>query len=159
MDIFTFFLLFNLFCQFCIWKQMVNLSCKNACGYFRTGSKLKNSCQNWSQWNDKKQWLNVYRSMSYAYRRGSDYWKAYKTYLECFVINFKTVNMRTMDVCITFLIEATELSIETTWKLLYIISVYHSTMYDLKLCHKLITKHSRCVLYAFQLSKPLLYMT
>jgi len=41
--------------------------------------------------------------------------------------------MRTMDVCITFLIEATELSIETTWKLLYIICVYLSSMYELTL--------------------------
>ena len=39
--------------------------------------------------------------------------------------------MRTSGFCIY--IEATELAIETTWNLLYIISVYHSTMYILKL--------------------------
>jgi len=50
-----------------------------------------------------------------------------------------TVIMRTMGVWIY--IETTDLTIETTWELLYIICVYHSTMYELKLRHKILGSH------------------
>jgi len=44
--------------------------------------------------------------------------------------------MRTIGFCIY--IETKELTIETLWKVLYIICVYHSTMYELKLRHKIL---------------------